>query len=551
MAEMSSSLSLSKESIPAQFRPPKSFSFPKRPFGSKGEKRSFCAEWCEEFKWLHYDVDADSAFCYLCMKCQRENKFLASTKRDPAFISRGFTYWKEGTSAFKKHTATECHREAIDALIVLPRCTQDVMEMQIAELAAEKAKNRKMFMLVLNNIRFLARQGLALRGDGDEGNSNFIQLLRLRCQESTSVDVDKWLARRLTKYTSPEIQNECLQLLALHILRNVSSLIARSSCYSIMADECTDCSNQEQFTINIRWVDEELKEHENFIGLYQVDTIDAKSLFSSIKDVLLRMNVKLSHCRGQCYDGAANMSGARHGVATKILEEESRAVYTHCYAHSLNLAVADTVKKSKICRDALDTAFEITRLIKFSPKRNVAFEKIRSGQDEETCSPVGIRAFCSTRWTARGDSLESILLNYQALLELWDECLESSARLDPDVKARIIGVKTVMTEFRFLIGLKMSETVFKITDNLSRTLQKSTISAAEGQHLASLTVDTLKGMRTVQSWDAFYALYSPSKRSLVSVKLFFLENEKLPNDTVIPAKDQMDIIARHQRICIV
>ena len=147
--------------------------------------------------------------------------------------------------------------------------------------------------------------------------------------------------------------------------------------------------------------------------------------------------------------------------------------------------------------------------------------------------------------------MESILLNYQALLELWDECLESSAWLDPDVKARIIGVKTVMTEFRFLIGLKMTGTVFKITDNLSRTLQKITISAAEGQHLASLTADTLKGMRTVQSWDAFYALYSPSKRSLVSVKLFFLENEKLPNDTARPAKDQMDIIARHQRICIV
>ena len=124
------------------------------------------------------------------------------------------------------------------------------MEMQITELTAEKAKNRKLFMLVLSNIRFLARQGLALKGDGDEGYSNFIQLLRLHCQESTNVDMDKWLARRLNKCMSPEIQNECLQLLAFHILCNVSSPIARSSCYRIMADECTDCPNQEQFTIN-------------------------------------------------------------------------------------------------------------------------------------------------------------------------------------------------------------------------------------------------------------------------------------------------------------
>ena len=37
------------------------FSFPKREFGSKREKRSFRADWCQQFKWLHYDVGADAA----------------------------------------------------------------------------------------------------------------------------------------------------------------------------------------------------------------------------------------------------------------------------------------------------------------------------------------------------------------------------------------------------------------------------------------------------------------------------------------------------------
>ena len=44
-----------------QFRPPNSFSFPKREFGSKREKRSFRADWCQQFKWLHYEVGADAA----------------------------------------------------------------------------------------------------------------------------------------------------------------------------------------------------------------------------------------------------------------------------------------------------------------------------------------------------------------------------------------------------------------------------------------------------------------------------------------------------------
>ena len=364
-----------------------------------------------------------------------------------------------------------------------------VAELQDAEHAAQKALNRRVFMRILNNLRFLVRQGLALRGDGDEFNSNFIQLLRLNGLNCGDVDVESWLAKKTNKYTSPDVQNECLELISLHILREVSKNIAAASCYSVMADECTDCSNKEQFTVNIRWVDQQLRDHENFIGLYKVDTIDADSLVFAIRDVLLRMNVNITNCHGQCYDGASNMSGSRKGVAKLINQEESRAIYMHCYGHALNLAVGDCMKSSKICKDTLDTSFEITRLIKFSPKQNAALERIRfSNQDDD--STVGIRTFCHTRWTVRGDAIESILINYHSLCVLWEECLDSPVRLEPDVKARIIGIKTVMTTFNFLFGLKICEHILKQTDNLSRALQKSSLSAAEAQHIASLTVST-------------------------------------------------------------
>ena len=48
---------------------------------------------------------------------------------------------------------------------------------------------------------------------------------------------------------------------------------------------------------------------------------------------------------GQCYDGASNMSGTRNGVAKCIQDEEPRAIFTHCYGHSLNLAAGDTIMK--------------------------------------------------------------------------------------------------------------------------------------------------------------------------------------------------------------
>ena len=136
------------------------------------------------------------------------------------------------------------------------------------------------------------------------------------------------------KYTSGEIQNKILQLMAHSILRKVTKCVHINTHYALMADEVTDSSNREQFVVCLRWVDKlTFAVNEDLIGLYQVDDITAATLFSSLKDVLLRMNISLQNCRAQCYDGASNMVGARSGVATLIQKEESRAILVHCYGH--------------------------------------------------------------------------------------------------------------------------------------------------------------------------------------------------------------------------
>jgi len=74
-----------------------------------------------------------------------------------------------------------------------------------------------MLLKILQNIHFLGRQGIALRGHYDL-ESNFMQLLNLRaCDDHKIVD---WLKNKLDKYTSTEIQNEMLQVLA--FLRDIA-----------------------------------------------------------------------------------------------------------------------------------------------------------------------------------------------------------------------------------------------------------------------------------------------------------------------------------------
>ena len=60
--------------------------------------------------------------------------------------------------------------------------------------------------------------------------------------------------------------------------------------------------------------------------------------------------------------------------------------------------------------------------------------------------------------------------------------------------------------FEYFVGVSTGELVLNHGNNLSATLQSSTISVAEGQCVASLTVTMLAKMRTDDAFTMFWAL---------------------------------------------
>ena len=265
-----------------------------------------------------------------------------------------------------------------------------------------------------------------------------------------------------------------------------------------MADEVTDSSNREQ-VVCLRWVDQHFEPHEEFVGLHVVDTVASDRITAVLKDVLLRMNLNLSNCRGQCYDGASNMSGRRSGVAAQISAEEPRAIYTHCYGHALNLAAADTIKQNKLLRDALDITSEISKLLKYSPRRDSLLETLKQQLAPDV---PGFRTLCPTRWTVKASSLDSVLKNYRVFQALWEEAKEIAP--DSETRTRIAGVELKMSTFPYLFGVLLGECIFKHTDNLSKTLQSPALTAAEAHHVANLTCQTLERIRDDESYDLFW-----------------------------------------------
>ena len=168
--------------------------------------------------------------------------------------------------------------------------------------------------------------------------------------------------------------------------------------YSIIADETTDVSHAEQLNLCIRWVDSKYVIYEEPIGLFRVPDTKAETLFTVIKDLLIRCSLSIDMCQGQAYDGAANMQGHhRSGVATRFLAINPAAVPVHCYTHSLNLCLQDIGRNIICIRDALELVREVGKLINLSPKWLHLFS---TKLDESNESTVSLKSLCMTRWTA-------------------------------------------------------------------------------------------------------------------------------------------------------
>ena len=66
--------------------------------------------------------------------------------------------------------------------------------------------------------------------------------------------------------------------------------------------------------------------------------------------------------------------------------------------------------------DSLDTTFEISKLVEFSPKHDSTFEKLK--QELVPMHSPGLRVLCLTKWSVSAESLQSVLDNYTVLLIL-------------------------------------------------------------------------------------------------------------------------------------
>ena len=78
----------------------------------------------------------------------------------------------------------------------------------------------------------------------------------------------------------------------------------------------------------------------------------------------------------ECFDRAANMSGARKGLAARMKKSLTLSIYVHCHGHRLNMALQDTMIIIEPFKKVLGVIQSLYNFFEGSPKRHAFFKDI-------------------------------------------------------------------------------------------------------------------------------------------------------------------------------
>ena len=330
----------------------------------RGKNRKFNPAWLHDHKWMIHSVSTDSIYCVYCA--------LFSTQRNDAkdrtFVSSPVCDWSKMSKLSKRHVKEGANHYAFvqmaENFLRVARgeqlCVADQFNVQNRQLVE---KNRQILIEILEVIILCGRQSLPIRGHSEVG-SNFIAILSHHAKYSPLMSHHLQHANPCMKYTSPDVQNELIRLCGLAILDPLVNACNNSIFYGFIADEATDVSTMEYIAICTRYLvrnraTNRLEITEEFLGFVEAGRMTGETLATrGIRD------------RGgeDAQPRIRRRWQIRRGVQVRIRQVIPGAVYTHCKAHNVNLAIVHA-STEPLVRTMMDTVQHIAFSFNYSAKR--------------------------------------------------------------------------------------------------------------------------------------------------------------------------------------
>nr|CAI5847007.1 unnamed protein product [Callosobruchus analis] len=282
-------------------------------------------------------------------------------------------------------------------------------ERDIENFNEKVRENREILKRLIDAVVYLSKEE-CFRGHDETSESdnkgNFKELIDFL------KTYDQKLERFLSEATvfvgsSKSIQNDLIESISSVVKHKIQEELRSTAFFSWQIDETTDIACKSQLSVIFCYV---------IGGFYDVSSgNNAESLYQLLVTEFQEFDLK-HKLIAQTYDGAAVMSGDFNGLQSKIKNIAPHALFTHCYAHKLNLVL------SKVC-----SGFKGVRIF-FSNLSGFSSFFSKSSKRSEVLNRMVDRRIptnAPTRWSFSSRAVVTIESQRRKLIEVFEFISES------------------------------------------------------------------------------------------------------------------------------
>ena len=233
----------------------------------------------------------------------------------------------------------------------------------------------------------------------------------------------------------------------------------------------------------------------------------------------------------QCYDGASVMSGCQSGVQRQVQEFAPHALYIHCYAHCLNLALFDCAKSVPVGWEFFALVQALYTFIS-TPKSHCVCKDAKKLRPDKQVHQL--QQPSDTRWACRQGAVHAICCIFDAVLATLEEIEDDNDRTKAmEARGLLLQVKC----FKFVLSLVVFDRLLSCSKGLSDVLQSTQLDLAKAADLVSALIETFEDFRSDKSWKkVFEYAVSVSQHRTIEVEAPKKRQSRQPrrlDDTIV------------------
>ena len=255
--------------------------------------------------------------------------------------------------------------------------------------------------------------------------------------------------------------------------------------YSIMIDESTDISVDQNLLIYCRYLTQNLGRFEPksvLLGVRKLrEGATADKVTHAIFECLSECNLDKYNMCGIATDGAAVMVGRHSGVVTRMKDTIPGLLSSHCISHRLALASGSAADSVPYLIKYQDIVNAIYKYFGNSPKNMSRLDKICDVMKTSENHATRFKQVFHTRWLSFEGSVKATCQNYDSLLSVLSE----------DKRAKAQGILKSVSNYKFLYCSFFLADILKDLSILCKAYQSSTIEFTAVNPLLEVTVERI------------------------------------------------------------